>query len=200
MKKTICIPLVLGGVLDVLDFASWAGNFAIPLGPYGATGPQEVFITMSAALGGPLSLSVTCILHELGNYSFGLNALFSPDQISSVGTLYTIADFSAHILAALSVAYCYKILHQHSKNVYVFFGGWSLVTIVYYVLLVSLQFYLIGFVINLPPLSALFRDFLPEFLVVLIITILLWIALPRRYHRPLWIDVQLAASPIVDRA
>ena len=200
VKKTIWIPLVLGGALGILDFASLAGDFLIPLGPYGATGPQEVFITMSAALGGPLGLAVTCLLQELGHHFFGLKALFSPEQIMSTGTLYSIADFSAHILAALAVAYCYKLLDQRAKKVYVFFGGWILIVGFYYTLLVLLQFILIGFVIDMPTLSALYMNFLPEFLVVTSISTLIWVALPRRYHRPLWIELQPAARITEDRA
>lgn len=190
VKKTIWIPLALGIMLGLMDFVSWIGDFTIPLGPYGATGPQEIFITLSAALGGPLGLSITCLLHELGNYYFDLNSLLSPEQMSSTGRLYSIADFSAHIVAALAVAYCYKFLHQRTKKVYVLFGGWILIVVIYYSLLVPLQFFLIGFVIDLPPLSVLFRSFLPEFLVVTIITILIWAALPLRYHRPLWYEAK----------
>ena len=199
MKKTIWIPLVLGAALGLLDLVSIAVDFIIPLGPYGATGPQEVFITMSAALGGPLGLSVACLLQEVSHHFFSLKALFSPEQMASTGTLYSIADFSAHILAALAVAYCYKFLHQRAKKDYVFFGGWILILVFYYTLLVLLQFFLIGFVIDLPPLSALYRNFLLEFLVVTIISTLIWVALPRRYRRPLWIELQPAARITEDR-
>jgi hypothetical protein len=193
LKKTIWMPIVLGAALGILDFVSLSVNFIIPLGPYGATGPQEVFITMSAALGGPLGLSITCLLQEMGHHIFFLKDLFAPEQKASTGTLYSIADFSAHILAALPVAYGYKFLHQRAKKAFVFFGGWILISVFYYALLVLMQFLLIGFVINLPPLFVLFRNFLPEFLVVTIISTLIWVALPGRYRRPLWIEVQPAA-------
>lgn len=199
MKKTIWLPLVLGITLGLLDFVSWAGDFLIPLGPYGATGPQEVFITLSAALGGPLGLATTCLLHELGNYSFGLKSLFSPEQMSSTGTLYSIADFAAHIVAAMTAAYGYKLLHHRAKKIYVYIGGWMLIIVVYYTLLVSLQFILIGFIIDLPPLSVLFRNFLPEFLVVVIITSLILLALPRRYRRLLWLEKQFVPPSAEDK-
>ena len=199
MKKTIWIPLVLGAALGLLDLVSMAVDFIIPLGPYGATGPQEVLVIISAALGGPLGLSVACLLQEVGHHFFGLKALFSPEQIASTGTYYSIADFSAHILAALAVAYSYKILHHRAKKDYVFFAGWILIVFFYYTLLVLLQFFLIGFVIDLPPLSALYRNFLLEFLVVTIISTLIWVALPRRYRRPLWIELQPAARITEDR-
>ena len=188
MKKTIWIPLVLGSALGLLDLVSLAVDFIIPLGPFGATGPQEVFIIMSAALGGPLGLSITSLLQEVGHHFFGLQALFSPEQIASKGTLYSIADFSAHILAALAVALCYKFLHQRAKKVYFFFAGWILIVFFYYTLLVLMQFILIGFVIDLPVLSELYRNFLPEFLVVAIISTLIWVALPWRYRRPQWYE------------
>jgi len=192
VKKTIWIPFVLGSALGLIDFASLTVDFLIPLGLFGATGPQEVLVLISAALGGPLGLLVACLFQEVGHHFFFLKALFSPEQMASRGTLYSIADFSAHILAALAVAYCYKFLHQRAKKVYVFFGGWILIVVIYYTLLVLLQFFLIGFVIDLPPLSALFRNFLPEFLVVTIISTLIWVALPRRYRKPLWIEPKKA--------
>ena len=198
MKTTTWIPLVLGCVLGLLDLLSWASDFSLPIGPYGATGPQEVFITMSAALGGPLGLSATCILHELGNFYFGLQSLFSQEQLSSTGVLYSIADVLAHILAALIVVYCYKLLHQRAKKVYIFFVGWILILVFYYTILVSLQFLLIGFVIDLPVLAVLLSSFLPEYLVVAIITTLIWIALPARYTRPLWYEAQPIVLPTED--
>jgi hypothetical protein len=200
VKKTIWMPLVLGAALGLLDMVSLAVNFIIPLGPYGATGPQEVFITMSAALGGPLGLLVTCLLQEVGHHFTFLKDLFAPEQMASTGTLYSIADYSAHIIAGLPVAYGYKFLHQRAKKAFVFFGGWILISFFYYALLVLMQFLLIGFVINLPPLFALFRNFLPEFLVVTIISTLIWVALPRRYRRPLWIELQPAVLPSEDKA
>jgi hypothetical protein len=192
VKKTIWVPFVLGSALGLLDLVSIAVDFIIPLGPYGATGPQEVFITMAAALGGPLGLSVACLLQEVGHHFFSLNALFSPEQMLSKGILYSIADFSAHILAALAVAYGYKFLHQRAKKTYAFFGGWILLVVFYYTLLVPLQFFLIGFVIDLPTLSALFRNFLLEFLVVTVISTLIWVALPRRYRKPQWYEPKKA--------
>ena len=190
MKKTIWIPLVLGAALGLLDFVSWAGDLLIPLGPYGATGPQEVFITISAALGGPLGLSVTCVLHELGNYAFSLKSLFSPEQLPLTGILYSTADFAAHIVAAITAAYGYKLLHQRAKKIFIYIGGWLFLLVVYYTLLVSLQFILVGYVIDLPPFSVLFGNFLPELLVSAILTVLIWIALPVRFNRPLWIELE----------
>jgi hypothetical protein len=196
MKKTIWIPLILGVFFGLLDFAIWAVDFAIPLGPWGASGPQEVFIIMSAALGGPLGLFVTCLFYVLGDFAFSVVTLFSPEQLSSMGVLYSIANFSAHILAALPAAYCYKFFHQRVKKVYVFFGSWILILVFYYFLLVTLQFFLVGLVVEMPPLFALYRYFLPELMVTGVVTTLIWIALPMRFNRPQWIEPEPVPQPI----
>ena len=56
------MPIVLGAALGILDFVSLSVNFIIPLGPYGATGPQEVGISIAAALGFPLVVSIMTLL------------------------------------------------------------------------------------------------------------------------------------------
>ncbi|UCE00493.1 MAG: hypothetical protein JSV42_07165 [Chloroflexota bacterium] len=199
MKKTIWMPLVIGGALGLLDFLSLAANFLIPLGPRIATGPQEVFLIMSAALGGPLGLLVATLLRELGGSIFFLNSQFSPEQMLSTGLLFATADLAAHLLALLAVAYCYGFLFTRVKKLYGFFAGWFLIVVVYYILLVVLQSIMIGLVITgIPPLPALFRNNMLEFLVVLIISTLIWIALPARYHKPLWIELQPISSPRAD--
>ena len=196
MKKTLWIPLVLGGVLGLLDFVSLAVSFLIPLGPFGATGPQEIAVIISAALGGPLGLLVANFLQELGIYIFFLKSQFLPEQMLSTGVLFPIADFIAHTLALLAVAYCYRFLHQRAKKVTAFFAGWVLIIVIYYTLLVLLQSTLLGLVISdKPPLSTLFQNNLPEFFVVVIISTLIWIALPARYRRPLWYEVQAFPPP-----
>ena len=199
MKKMFLIPLLIGCVLGSLDFACWAADFLIPLGPYGATAPQEVFSTMSASLGGPLALSVTSILHELGNLAFSLKSLLPPGQVASKALMYSLSDFLAHILSAMVVAYCFRILSQRAKTILVFLGGWLLVIFFYYALLVLMQYILIGLVIDLPPLPVLYLNFLPEFLVVGVVTTLFWITLPARFHRPFWVERRLVLQSILNK-
>jgi hypothetical protein len=196
VKKTIWMPLVLGITLGLLNFVSIAVDFIIPLGPFGATGPQEILLTISAALGGPLGALVANFLQELSFYLFWLKTQLPPEQIWSTGALFSIADFTAHMVALLAVAYGYRFLHQRAKKVVTFLAGWILIVVIYYALLVLLQSFLIGLVIpDKPPLSTLYQNNLPEFLVVTIVSTLAWIALPRRYQRPLWIESQLALPP-----
>ena len=193
VKKTIWMPLVLGGALGLLDLVSLAVDFPIPLGPLGATGPQEILLTMSAALGGPLGVLAASPRHELGITFFFLSDQLPPEQMSSTGALFSVADLVAHILALLAVAYGYRFLQTRAKKVATFCAGWVLIVVLYYGFLVPLQSFLLGLVIaDKPTLSALFQNNLPEFLVVVIITTLFILALPRRYRRPLWYDPKQA--------
>jgi hypothetical protein len=191
VKKTIWMPLVLGAALGLVDFISLAVNFLIPLGPLGATGPQEIFLTISAALGGPLGLLVASFLHESGVFLFFLKNELSPDLLWSTGVLFATADLVAHLVALPAVAYCYRFLYQRAQKLYVFCAGWILVICIYYGLLVFLQFFLLGLVVtDVPGLSVLYQNNLPEFAVVAIVSTLIWVALPARYRKPLWYEMQ----------
>lgn len=191
MKKKIWIALILGGALGSLDFISIAVDFLIPLGPFGATGPQEILTTMSAALGGPLGALVTSALQELGVFLFFLRGEFPPGEIYSRGVLFSTADLVAHLLGCLVVAFGYRILYQRAKKAIVFFAGWILLVIIYYTVLVPMQSLLLGLVVPVTsPLIVLFRNNLPEFLVVTTVSTLIWVALPKRFHRPRWYEVE----------
>lgn len=195
MRKSIWIPLVLGGVLGLLDFVSLAVNFLIPLGPFGATGPQEVLVMMAAALGGPLGLSLAQIFQDLGIYLYFLPTQLLPEQMSSLGVLIALADFSAHILALLVVAWGYRFLHQRAQKIYTFCAGWILIVFSYYTLLVLLQSLLIGLVVQVKhPPSEMFWNNLPECLVVTLITTLIMVALPARYRKPQWYETKQMAD------
>lgn len=199
MKKTIWMPFVLGAALGIIDFISLAVNFLIPLGPFGATGPQEIFLIMSAALGGPLGLLVANLLQESGIFIFFLKNEVSSDQLWSMGILFSTADFFAHLFALLPVVYCYKLLHQRTKKPYTFLGGWVLIVVIYYGLLVFFQYYLLGRLVpETPPLSVLYQNNLPEFAVVAIVTTLIWVALPVRYRKPLWYETRPISSLTTD--
>lgn len=199
MKKTIWIPLVLGIALGLVDFFSLGVHWVIRIASFGQIGPQEIFVEMSAALGGPLGLFVTNFFQELGMHLFLLKGDF-PGQ-PQLEIFISIADFIAHTLALLAVAYCYRFLHQHAKKTTVFLAGWILITVIYYALLLPLQSFVHNLIIpDLLPLTTLVRGSPPEFLMVAIISTLIWIALPRRFRRPLWIEVQSVPPPAEDKA
>ncbi len=200
MKKTIWRPLALGTMLGLLDFVSIAVHFVLPTLEETFVGPQEVFVTISAALGGPLGLFVTSFFQELAVHFFLLKGQLPPEQAPLV-TFVSMADFIAHILATLAVVYCYRFLHQRAKKAITFSAGWILIVILYYALLLPLQSFLYNLVIpDMLPLFVWVQSSLMEVLVAVIISSLVWIALPVRYRRPLWIEAQPATPPAEDKA
>ena len=109
MKRTIWIPLVLGLALGLIDFVSLVVHFVLPTGEETFVGPQEIFVTISAALGGPLGLLVTIFFQELGVHFFLLKGQLPPEQVP-LEIFISIADFIAHVLAALGVVYSSRFL------------------------------------------------------------------------------------------
>ena len=110
-----------------------------------------------------------------------------------VEILISTGDFIVHSIALLAVAYCYRFLHQRAKKAYIFFAGWFLIVAIYYALLLPLQSLVHNLIIaDLLPLSALVQGAPPEFLMVAIISTLIWIALPLRYSKPLWFEAHPA--------
>lgn len=192
MKKTIWRPLVLGIALGLVDFVSLAVHFVLPTTEETFVGPQEIFTTISAALGGPLGLFLTSLFQELGVHFFLLKGQLPPEQVH-LEIFISIADFTAHILATLAVVYCYRSLHQRAKKAITFFAGWILIVIVYYTLLLPLQSILYNLVIpNTLPLWVWVQSSIQEVLTVAIISPLIWFALPVRYRRPLWYESKKA--------
>lgn len=187
MKKWIWRPLVLGITLGLLDFVSIAVRFVLPTFWETYVGPQEIFVTISAALGGPLGLFVTSFLQEAAVHFFLLKGQLPLEQ-APLEIFISIADLVAHILASLAVVYCYSFLYQRAKKAIAFFAGWILIVIIYYSLLLPLQSILYNLVIpDILPLSGWVQSSLPEVLAVVVISPLVWMALPARSRKPLWI-------------
>jgi hypothetical protein len=190
MKKTIWRPLVLGIALGLLDYISLVVHFVLPTSEETFVGPQEIFVTMSAALGGPLGMFFTSLFQELGVHFYLLKGQLPPEQVP-LEVFVSIADFTAHILAALVVVYGYRFLYQRSKKAISFYSGWILIVILYYSLLLPLQSLLYNLVIpDMLPLLVWIRSSLMEVFTVCIISPLIWFALPLRYRRPLWTKIE----------
>jgi hypothetical protein len=194
MRKTIWIPLALGGGLGLLSFISSAVDFLVPPGFSGvAAGPQEIPLLIAAGIGGPLGLLVAGFIHESGIYLFLFESTFAQDHVSSTAILFALADFASHLVALLATAYLYRFVHQRTRKMYIFLTAWLLIVTIYYALLVLLQALLGGRVVpGTPPFSTLLQNFLPEYQVVLILTTLILLALPRRLLKPLWYESKQA--------
>ena len=186
VKKTIWIPIVIGVISAVLNILISEAHFAIPIGPNAFIGIVEISNTLSASLGGPIALIITILVTNFGHFILNLE-LYSDMQF----TILAIADALIHIVALLVVAISYyRFLYPRWNKTGLFLVGWWLTLSVYYYLaLLPLQTALINF--SIPSFGATYpsfaRIFLPEFLATLMITTLIWFALPVHYRRSRWV-------------
>jgi len=189
VKKTIWIPVVIGVIAAVLNILVSEVHFAIPIGPNAFIGIVEISNTLSAALGGPISLIITIFVANIGHFILHVE-LYSDPQFIIIG----IADALIHILALLVVAISYyRFLYPRLNKTTLFLVGWWLtVGVYYYLVLLPLQTILINFsdtgIGATYPFFA--KIFFPEFLGTSMITTLIWFALPMQYRRSKWIKLR----------
>ena len=99
-----------------------------------------------------------------------------------------VADFLAHSLSMLVVAFGYRFIYQRMRSRLL--AGWILLMAVYYLMEVPLAVTL--FNIAVPGLDASYAVYFSnvrlEFVLVTLVTTLILQALPERYRRPQWYE------------
>ena len=128
MKKTIWIPVLIGIVSAVLIVLASEAQFVISLGNNGYIGIGEIFTTLSAAVGGPISV-ITLLLVVYGGH-----ILLFPHLYAEIQSVYqSIADATSHLFPLLVVAICYyKLLYPRSRKTIIFLVSWWVMVGVYY--------------------------------------------------------------------
>ncbi|MBI2954187.1 MAG: GAF domain-containing protein [Chloroflexi bacterium] len=176
---TMFIATIFGlGALAVV-----AAGLTIPIpGTDVVTDPRELFATIGAALTGPIGGVIVGILAGIRE------------------PVVVLPSVIAHVLGGLWMGFAYRLLVYERLQTPRRFAGWAALVLAYYYLIVVPGF-VIGQAITLPAsalqISALWA-FLretyvtiavgatPEALLTATVTTLVLIAVPRKYHRPLW--------------
>ena len=162
----------------------WAGLVIPIIGTLTNLDPREIFITLGAALTGPIGGAVIGFFAELPTFSF------------SVGR--GINSMITHMVAGLLFGFLYKLLYQRIRMP-LLLVGWSLLVVAYYYLFIIPMFVALLLLTGLERMSAVFGQELsflqayttlgqiawPEAVATLIITTIILIALPKKYRRPL---------------
>lgn len=191
VKKTIWIPVIIGIVSGALIVLASTARFLIPIGGDSYIGIGEIFTTLSAALGGPIAVMITLLVTYGGVIILNLDLYTDLPSI-----LIALADATAHLCALLVVAFGYgKLLYPRARKTSIFLVGWWLtVGVYYYVAFLPLEVVLLNLVDpgHGVTYSFIARSLFPEFLGTIVITTLLWIALPARLRRPQWVELEHA--------
>jgi PAS domain S-box-containing protein len=179
-KKIFFISIILGLIALIIIVSDIF--FTIP-GTNLLTDPREIFVTIGAAITGPIGGIIIGILASI----------YDPTK-----DLVLYVTFQ-HIISAIFTAFFYKKLVYEKLAMPTFLLGWSLLMFCYYSV-----FYLPGFVFVyffLPDLYKvivqgdysfyeslirIFNGWIPEFLFTTILTSLILIGLPEKYRKPLW--------------
>lgn len=174
MKHPIVKILIVALIFGLAALAVVLTGFTIPLSVGIVTDPREIFVTIGAALTGPLGALVIGFLAGIAE----------PGGIP-------LASLLAHITGALWMGFAYKKLVYARLNMPLRLLGWALLVLVYYYVIV-----LPGFSIGLylfyggeSPITfypLMIPTATPEALITTVVTTLVFLALPKRYHQPLW--------------
>jgi hypothetical protein len=179
VPKVLWIALAFG----IMAYIPVRLGLTIPIpGMNLVTDPREIIVTLGAALTGPV-----------GGMLIGIFAgAYDPYGLAWIGIIN-------HILAGIWVGWAYKsLIYGRLKIPWVMLGWMGVLLVDYYVIMLPMTTLLIYLIPNIQeqagltgirPSEAYFlfvSSALPELLVTFLITSLCWMALPRRYRKPLW--------------
>jgi hypothetical protein len=194
VKKTVWQPLVLGVVLGLLaGIATVTGlSFLTPGITENAIGFYVTLFLLAAALGGPLAGASAPAVFVI------ISALYGPTEIKEIITIPAI--FWSNLLAlgitAALVGFAYRLIFERLKMP-VRLLAWAGIIIAYYVISIPSsvipQYYLLGDPISEILSAVLFgyRTYIPQAFFDIFFTSLVFIALPARYHKPLWVEPKI---------
>jgi hypothetical protein len=183
LKTPIRTPLIGGLIFGALSFLITVANITIKIASDIILGPWEIINTLSAALFGPIGLLITELGLDISAYFYLIKGVYPAPQ----DLYFMMGDFVAHTLALLLVAVGYRLIYQRMKMPGLL-AGWILIMTVYYIVEIFLAVTLFRFAV--PGLDTsyafAFSTVRVEFPLVLAITSLILLALPKRYRRPQW--------------
>ena len=175
MGKNIWTVLIVAVVFGLVVLTIVLASFTVPIPGTGVvTDPREIFVTIGSALTGPLGALI------IGIFA----GIMEPGNIPSASLL-------GHIAGGLWAAFIYKNFVYERLQMPIRLAGWVILVIIYYYV-----FVVPGFVIGLTafygeadPVGlyiALAKGVIVELLITTSVTTLALLALPKKYHKPLW--------------
>lgn len=202
MIKTIWQPLALGLVFGLLAGVTTVTELSFLVEGTDTSSAIGFFVTLlllAAVFGGPLAgaIAPACFLT--------VSLWYGPAEMTAVLSEPAVFWTNLIVLGVLFalVGLAYRWLYEHVKMPLRLLP-WAGIVIAIYILdspiIITLQYFLVGGVDPLPAILFSYRTYLPQVLFDVIVTSLVFVALPERYRRPLWIELQPAARITEDRA
>jgi len=205
MKNTIWRPIVLGvvfgllaGITTVTDLSFLIVDFVDNVNTIGF---YVTLFLLAAALGGPLAGVIAPALWVT------ISALYGSPDMKAVITIPEI--FWSNIvgigttLALISIAY--RLIFERVKMPLRLLP-WVGIVIAFYLIALPASIVLQYVLLNnpvadiLPAIRNAYTTYIPQAIFDILFTSLVFVALPKRYYRPVWYEVQPAAPPVEDKA
>lgn len=186
-KNWIAICLIACAV-GLINMGSAVTDLSIPITSELESDPREIFFSLGAALTGPVGVLISNMLAWLGQCIAGE---------CTPGNLWEAKDFADHLASGLFAAFVYKKWVYPRENTAARLASWAALILAYYYI-VWLPVRNVMVIIREtaagnPAVPGFFDTYIslapnlmPEAVITILITSLVWMALPRRHHRPLW--------------
>jgi MFS family permease len=200
MKKTIWIPVLIGVIFGVLAGISTAASLTYMLGGW-AIGFYLSLYILSAALGGPVAGVITSTLDMIATVLFG-----PPDMKAFAANPNVFWTNVLVVGVCLIIAgFAYRYIFEHFRMPMRLLP-WIGIVIFYYIftipLLVIIQ-RLLGTPFD-PSVAeyilASWKALSPQAISDIIITSVIWLALPERFRKPLWYEPKVKTPPAAEKA
>jgi hypothetical protein len=175
MDKNIWTSIIVAFIFGLVALVMVLAGFIIPIAGTGVvTDPREIFVSIGSALTGPIGAVIIGILAGIAE----------PGGIP-------LASLLGHIAGALWMAFAYKKLVYERMEMPSRLAGWAILIVIYYYV-----FVVPGFVIGLTafygevdPIGlymTIAKGVVVEVFITATVTTLALLALPHKYHKPLW--------------
>ena len=196
MNKTIWQPIVLGMVLGLLAGISTITNLSFLVPGTETENAFGFFITLfllAAALGGPLAGAIAPVIWVT------ISTWYGPPDFKEITSIPAVFWSNLIVLGALMalVGSAYRLIYERVKMpLHLLF--WAGIVIAFYLInapiIITSQYLLLGEIDLLPAILFSYQTYIPQVIFDIFFTSLVFIALPARYRKPLWYEVQPVPS------
>jgi hypothetical protein len=191
MIKRYWIPILMGAVTAVIGFLITYADLTIYVGTSAHTGlplgydGREIFMTLCAALGGPLAAVIAVLQFPFIGIHLSLPA---------TGVAVIMLD---RLTASLTVVFLYRYMYAHIKRLPLFLLFWAVTIWEYYSISFNIEV-ILGCILSDTSILATYQDmglwaltgpFLQlEPPLTYLFTVLTLLSIPPRFRRPMWIQ------------
>jgi hypothetical protein len=189
VTKTLWLPLVLGLIFGLLaGIATATGlSFLTPGITDNAIGIYVTLFLLAAALGGPLAGAIAPAIMMV------ILVIFGPPEMKEIITVPAVfwSNLFALGTTVTLVGFAYRLIFERLKMP-VRLLAWAGIILAYYFISIPASIIPQYFLLGDPPSEILpavlygYETYIPQAIFDIFFTSLVFIALPRRYRRPLW--------------